>query len=1021
MPSGACDVRRAIGSALRGIPRFPGGKAIIHYTEWEDWLHEVDLPKDKPSEYEWFGQDGKQRDISNFVTTLAKRGSGSKELAAAFYYRLHYHVEDLNFAWRVDEAAFGEGKKFNDFNDGKPVFEAEPDSSREPKLVASIKSESKLHYSNPIIKVLGRDDEQKRLRNFLQEEKKGFEWLQLAGVGGQGKSRLAFDLVSKCPQNWYAGFLPEKELGAFKARWEHWQPAKPTLIVIDYILGHEPDVKETLQTLAKRSDEFTVAVRMLLVERQRWDRGELVKQQSQQSNGDKYTQFVPDHGGKAHWFLQLNDRSGGDDVHLANTMHGKNGGPDEGVIELEQLSIKRLGDITRQVAKELGHKGPINDKDNEEFLGRIDKQGRPLYAYFLAHAINADGFQSTWTLEDLLKETLLREYHQRWKSSFKTKPPAIGQNTKSMRYAVLATMIDGLECKKNLKAAKGALILCDGTRGDPALNSTLVPALLPDILGEYFVLLSFEKAMSAKSLAQKAWELSPAKMASFLQRCVQDFPSHDEVFDLLDLEPKQPEGQAAYAGVSATVVHYLISAEYQQFPQRLLEALNRAAKAKHVHAMSILGYLALEGIGMPRDPEAAADWFRNAAEAGDSAAMINLGVCYFQGAGVDLDHTKAVKWYREAAEVGDRYAMKVLADCYEQGRGVDVDWVEAMKWYRMAAEAGDSRTMFKLGVYYEQGRRTDVDLAEALKWYRMAAEVGHNGAMSILGEYLEEGRGVDADPDEALKWRRKAAEAGNSDAKEILVPYPDLPGLDQDDPAIAEFAANLRNEKWPISPLIEGNWAKVSKTESQAAICALTMFSLLNPSETLAPIALRTCPLSFYPGFQLLEVLFEHSDELRVACLLMGEDGTALILNENSPVTDHVNALGHLCLDDAHAAHEYLRFFCIEVSTPNGPFRVIDSLDKKLFVGPPNSELWEKLSMQVKPLTLTKETSDDFFFSATVKYGTALFHVNFKVSRNENEGHVDMMDDTPIQDVLPFYQEGFDGVFRFCRAPNGDE
>jgi hypothetical protein len=108
---------------------------------------------------------------------------------------------------------------------------------------SDVRVENDLHFSKHVVDVLGRDSERERLRSFLADQKP-FLWLQLAGVGGQGKSRLAFDLVeeAKTHLGWDAGFMTEEGLDEFSDRWSEWQPDKPTLIVVDYILGKEKSV-----------------------------------------------------------------------------------------------------------------------------------------------------------------------------------------------------------------------------------------------------------------------------------------------------------------------------------------------------------------------------------------------------------------------------------------------------------------------------------------------------------------------------------------------------------------------------------------------------------------------------------------------------------------------------------------------------------------------------------------------------------------------------------------------------------
>lgn len=207
-----CNVRRAIGIELRRIPRFEGTKAPIHYTEWLTWLHEAPLPIDQPTEYGLLGRNSKPRDLSNFVSTLAARGSGDKKLAAAFYYRLHMHLSDKSFATAVDLKAFN-GRTFPEANNGRSVFSraeklvfskaraADGSASRtesdlkeglEDRLPTSQKSGQRRHSQLRLPRheggFFGRSDEIKSILEDLRSVEKKI--LVICAPGGNGKTAL---------------------------------------------------------------------------------------------------------------------------------------------------------------------------------------------------------------------------------------------------------------------------------------------------------------------------------------------------------------------------------------------------------------------------------------------------------------------------------------------------------------------------------------------------------------------------------------------------------------------------------------------------------------------------------------------------------------------------------------------------------------------------------------------------------------------------------------------------------------
>lgn len=55
-------------------------------------------------------------------------------------------------------------------------------------------------------------------------------------------------------------------------------------------------------------------------------------------------------------------------------------------------------------------------------------------------------------------------------------------------------------------------------------------------------------------------------------------------------------------------------------------------------------------MGVDRDTEKAAEWYKKSAENGNRNAQYQLGRRYYFGNGVNEKKTEAVKWYQKAAE-----------------------------------------------------------------------------------------------------------------------------------------------------------------------------------------------------------------------------------------------------------------------------------------------------------------------------------------------------------------------------------
>jgi hypothetical protein len=145
-------------------------------------------------------------------------------------------------------------------NDIKTHIEAQKQEAKSPNqphlIVPDRKEGNPNYYANAVLDVIGRDKEKQRLEDFLNCDM-NVAWLQLAGVAGQGKSRLAFDLVNHAIDDlgWNAGFLEENGIRRFKDKLLTWQPDKPHLIIFDYVVGREDDIKPILQDLSERQGD----------------------------------------------------------------------------------------------------------------------------------------------------------------------------------------------------------------------------------------------------------------------------------------------------------------------------------------------------------------------------------------------------------------------------------------------------------------------------------------------------------------------------------------------------------------------------------------------------------------------------------------------------------------------------------------------------------------------------------------------------------------------------------------------
>jgi serine/threonine-protein kinase len=116
------------------------------------------------------------------------------------------------------------------------------------------------------------------------------------------------------------------------------------------------------------------------------------------------------------------------------------------------------------------------------------------------------------------------------------------------------------------------------------------------------------------------------------------------------------------------------------------ELAEPCAKDGNPDCQFVLGRILETGSAGPKDPGAAADWYRKAADAGLAKARNNLGGLYYRGEGVPKDSRIAAEWFSKAAYQNYADAQFSLATLYETGDGVPKSISEAKRWYTEVAE-----------------------------------------------------------------------------------------------------------------------------------------------------------------------------------------------------------------------------------------------------------------------------------------------------------------------------------------------
>ena len=611
------------------------------------------------------------------------------------------------------------------------------------------------NYVSEVIDIIGRDDEKEQLLSFLNgEHKHKVSWFQLAGVAGQGKSRLGLWLINQVKDlNWNAGFLFDDIIEEMGGTWQSWQPEVPHLIVFDYVIGRTDEIGKIIRALAMRSEQLHHEVKILLLERQPCYSENIYKIREKDSNSYREINAF---NSKAPWFIGLTGHYDANVPAFYKTRFNN------GFLRLKALEKDDLLSIVKKVHAIISD-SVIEYTDDEIFekLKKIDVVGRPLYAYFFAQEIVFGRGKGEWSKEELLNNTLLREMEYWWKAEFKDSHPYIGSDMPSSKLALLATMTGEVDCNKaeelgiisymDYETRKEATVLNGGiissSQGTHS-SSKIIKPMQPDLLGEWFVLSSLVENISLKSLLNLALKYSVDGTTTFIIHALQDFSDYVYKYGILN--------DINYDLITLESLNKLlkITIEFEDVPEKLIfSAKKRLDTPIHDNQYADfhynLGVCYRLGCGVEKDIRQSEMHYSLAAAGKSASAMFNVAEKYINGD--NEQKMLAFSLYEESARKGNDSSVYKLALCYELGEGTPVLEDEALFWHKKSTEFGHVDSMYFVAKKYE----CDKQYSNAFYWYELSAEGAYLPAMAALASCYEYSKGVAENYKKAYYWHRE--------------------------------------------------------------------------------------------------------------------------------------------------------------------------------------------------------------------------------------------------------------------------
>ncbi|WP_368175732.1 tetratricopeptide repeat protein [Aeromonas sp. R5-4] len=143
-----------------------------------------------------------------------------------------------------------------------------------------------------------------------------------------------------------------------------------------------------------------------------------------------------------------------------------------------------------------------------------------------------------------------------------------------------------------------------------------------------------------------------------------------------------------------------------------------------------------------------------------ASAAWQVGDWYQAGLGEPKNPLLANQWWQRSARLGNTnasYRLGVM--CQEQHQGKLAS--DCLNWFEQAAKQDHADAQLVLARWYSTQPGADTD---AIKWLERSAELGNRDAQYLLGERYAQGKGVVKRPDLAQRWNDKAAAQQQPDA-----------------------------------------------------------------------------------------------------------------------------------------------------------------------------------------------------------------------------------------------------------------
>lgn len=239
--------------------------------------------------------------------------------------------------------------------------------------------------------------------------------------------------------------------------------------------------------------------------------------------------------------------------------------------------------------------------------------------------------------------------------------------------------------------------------------------------------------------------------------------------------------------------------------KKATQYLQQAVDQNYDMAQSLMAYLYANGDIVDKDKKKSMSLYEMAADQGNASALLNLGVAYYTGDGVERDVKKAVSYFNKVSTTEQPIVARYLGDIYLNNKEL-ANPEKAMSYYMVAAKSNDVGAYHALGYMYQNGIGTATSIPEAIRFYTYAAAQNYAPSQYALGVIYANGDGVERDKFKAYAWLSLSAEqkfVEAQKARETLDNNMSLSDRDKANRAMIEIQQNeMKTAESPLKDAI---------------------------------------------------------------------------------------------------------------------------------------------------------------------------------------------------------------------------